>query len=470
MVNQQMTPRERQAAISLAAIFSLRMLGLFMILPVFSLYASELKGVTPLLIGIAIGAYGLTQALLQIPFGMLSDRIGRKPIIIVGLVIFAIGSVVAARADTITGVIIGRAMQGSAAIAAAVMALAADLTREEHRTKAMAMIGASIGLSFAVSLALGPVFNHLIGVPGIFWLTGVLALAGIAVVWFAVPQPVRTRRHRDAETAPEQLRTALGSGELLRLDLGIFVLHMMLTATFVVLPLVVRDHAGLAAAHHWYLYAPTLLIALVAMVPFVIIAEKRRKMKQVFLGAILVIALAELEFTVSYASLIGIVIGLFVFFTAFNVLEATLPSLIAKTAPAHMKGTAMGIYSTSQFLGAFCGGVAGGALYGSFGIASVFIFCATVATIWMLVAMTMADPRYVASLILNVGSIDEQRARELATHLAGIQGVEEAVVIAGDGVAYLKVDNGLLDREAVYKYSADDDLAAEAAQEKPQQR
>lgn len=453
-----MTPRERRAAISLAGIFSLRMLGLFMILPVFALYAADhLADATPLLIGVAIGAYGLTQAVLQIPFGMLSDRVGRKPVIVAGLVVFAIGSIVAALSDTIAGVIIGRALQGAGAIAAAVMALAADLTREEHRTKAMAMIGASIGVSFAIAMILGPVFNHWFGVPGIFWLTAALALGGIAVVQYAVPRPVRTSFHRDAQTMPAQLKTALANPELLRLDFGIFVLHMMLTATFVAFPLLLRDQGGLDAARHWMVYAPVLLIGLVAMVPFVVVAEKMRRMKQVFVAAIVVLAVAELGLAFLDHSFVAMVAGLFIFFTAFNVLEATLPSLVAKSTPGAMKGTAMGVYSSAQFLGAFCGGVAGGALYGTFGVAGVFVFCAVAAMVWAAVATTMAPPRYVASLMLNVGQVDDARARQIATELLLVRGVEEAVVLVEDGVAYLKVDNKILDREAVFRFSVDGD-------------
>jgi len=247
-----MTPTEQRAAFSLAGIYSLRMLGLFLILPVFALYAVDLEGVTPMLIGVAIGAYGLTQALLQIPFGMLSDRIGRKPVIVGGLIIFAIGSVVAALSDSIYGVIAGRALQGSGAIAAAVMALAADLTREEQRTKIMAMIGMSIGASFTLALVLGPIFNEWIGVSGIFWMTAVLALVGVYVALYLVPQPKKCQRHRDAEPVAGQFARVLSNPSLLRLDYGILTLHITITSVFLVMPLVLRDNLGIESASHWH--------------------------------------------------------------------------------------------------------------------------------------------------------------------------------------------------------------------------
>jgi len=274
MSHQDMTPVEKRAAITLASLFSLRMLGLFMILPVFSLYAENLEGATnmPVLIGLAIGIYGLTQALLQIPFGMLSDRYGRKPIITIGLLLFAFGSIVAAMADSIMGVIIGRALQGSGAIAATIMAFAADLTREEHRTKIMAVIGMSIGMSFAVALIMGPVLNSYIGIQGIFWLTAALAVRGIFVLHLGVPKPVHTGFHRDAEPVPGYVSSIIKNSQLLRLDVGIFTLHMILTATFVVMPFALRDYAGLPAADHWMIYFSVLLLSIVAMGPLVILA------------------------------------------------------------------------------------------------------------------------------------------------------------------------------------------------------
>lgn len=449
-----MTSDERRATSALASIYALRMLGLFLILPVFSTYAlGNLAGATPILIGLAIGAYGLSQAVLQIPFGMLSDRFGRKPIIIIGLLIFALGSVVAAMSDSITGVIIGRALQGAGAIAAAVMALVADLTREEQRTKAMATIGMTIGLSFAFALVAGPILNSWIGVPGIFWATAVLAIAGIGVLKLWVPQPVLSRFHRDTQAVPGKFKDILADPQLMRLNAGILALHMILIASFVVLPLALRDQAGLASDHHWQVYLPVLLLGMLAMVPLIIIAEKKRRMKEVFVGSILLLGLAELGLWMGHHSIIGIGFALFLFFAAFNTLEASLPSLISKAAPPDSKGTAMGVYSTAQFLGAFIGGSMGGWLYGAYGIASVFGFCALVAGLWAALAFGMKTPRYLRSHMLNVGVIGTEQAQHLAARLMQVPGVVEAVVIVEDGIAYLKVDSKLLDDKALGEFS-----------------
>ncbi len=447
--DESMTRAEARTAASMASIYALRMLGLFMILPVFALYAEHLEGATPALAGLAIGIYGMTQALLQIPFGLLSDRIGRKPVIIFGLLVFALGSAMAAGADTIWGVIAGRAMQGAGAIAAAVMALTADLVREEHRVKAMAIIGMSIGASFAAAMVLGPLLNSWIGVPGIFWLTAILALGGIAVILFVVPTPVVSRVRRDAEAVPAQFASVLRNPQLLRLDAGIFSLHLILTASFVVLPLALRDVAGLDAARHWEVYLSVLLLSLPVAIPFIIQAEKHRRMKPVFVGSVAVVALAELLLFEFHSQVLMIGLGLFVFYAAFNLLEALLPSLIAKMAPSDSKGTSMGFYSSAQFFGAFVGGSTGGWLHGRFGLSSVFLFCAGVAALWLVVALGMEAPRYLNTRLLRVGTLDPVAAQQLAQRITSVPGVAEAVVIAEDEVAYLKVDPDALDEAAL---------------------
>ena len=443
-----MTASEKRAVFGLAGVYGFRMLGLFLILPIFALFAEGLPGATPLLTGLAVGIYGLTQALLQIPFGLLSDRIGRKPVIFGGLLLFALGSVIAASADDVWMVILGRAVQGSGAIAAAVMALAADLTREENRTKAMATIGMTIGLSFMVAMMAGPVLGRLIGVSGIFWLTGVLALVGLALVGLVVPTPARSRVHRDAEPVPAMFRRVLGSAELLRLDLGIFSLHLILTALFLAVPLVLRD-LGLEPLQHSTLYLPVMLGSIALMVPCVILAESRGLMKPVFLAAVAALVVAQLGLVISSDRFWGFTAALVLFFTAFNLLEATLPSLISKVAPVDAKGTAMGVYSTSQFAGAFVGGLLGGWVHQQFGLIAVFQAGALVAGIWLLLALGMRKPGRYTSRLLNLGRMEKGLAGELAGRLRAVSGVVEAVVVADEGVAYLKVDREKLDAAAL---------------------
>jgi MFS family permease len=439
-----MSGSEKRAAAGLAGIFALRMLGLFLILPVFALQARDMTGATPILIGLAIGAYGFTQALLQIPFGMLSDRVGRKPVIFGGLLLFAVGSVVAALADDIGGVIAGRVLQGSGAIAAAVMALAADLTREEVRTRAMAGIGISIGMAFALALVLGPLLGYWMGLDGIFWLTAALAVGGMLILLLVVPTPERSSIHRDAEPVASQLGGVLADRELVRLDLGVLTLHMMMTSLFLVVPLSL-DSYGLGAAHHWWIYLPVLVLSMAAMVPFIIQAEGKGRMKSVFLGAILTLALALAGLYLFNFGLILLAFFLFMFFTAFNLLEASLPSLISKIAPAGAKGTAMGIFSTSQFAGAFFGGLVGGWVHQRFGADAVFLFCAVMALVWLLVAWSMRSPRRVSSQVIRIGDGREADVTSIEHRLLDIPGVEEVVVATDEGVAYLKVDKHRLD-------------------------
>ncbi len=451
----KMTPREHRAAFSIAGIYTLRMLGLFMILPVFALYAESLGEVTPVQIGLAIGIYGLTQAVLQIPFGMLSDRFGRKPIITIGLLIFAAGSAIAAMSTTIEGIIFGRAIQGAGAIAAALMALAADLTHEEHRAKAMAVIGITIGLSFVAAMVLGPLLSNWVGVPGIFWFTSILALAGIGVLYLIVPDPIHITMHRDTEPVPAQFKQVLTDTQLLRLDFGIMVLHMVLTASFVVLPLALRD-TGFAPEQHWLLYLPVMVFAFAASIPFIIIAEVKQRMKQVFLYAIAILALCQFAFIEWHSNvwILGLLIWLF--FSAFNLLEATLPSLIAKIAPVQSKGTAMGVYSSSQFIGAFIGGAGGGALYGLYGFNGVFLFCAVILLLWLSFAASMREPRYISTFLINVGDINTEQARQLETEISQVNGVAEVTVNEEDGVAYLKIDPKVTESDDLLKFSAVD--------------
>jgi MFS family permease len=444
-----MSKTEIRATLSLAAIFCLRMLGLFMIYPVFVTYARHLRGATPAAVGLALGIYGLTQALLQLPFGMLSDRFGRKLIISIGLLLFAAGSVVAAVADSIHGVILGRALQGTGAVGSVILALGADLTREDHRTKAMALIGMTIGLSFAASLVLGPVVNGWIGVSGIFWLTALLALLGLAVNWFIVPQPWRIAHHRDAEEVPWLLMRVVRDRQLLRLDFGILALHVILTASFLGLPHVLTGVLGVPTPHHWYVYLPVLALSVVIMVPFIIIGEKHHRLKQVFLGAVVALALSQLTLMLDHRSALPVFIALVVFFSAFNLMEASLPSLVSKVAPAGAKGTAMGVYSSSQFLGIFIGGSLGGWMNGLAGSHGLFAFTFLVAVIWFFVSLTMRRPGNYASRLLNVGKIGDREARWMAVRLQQVRGVVEAVVVADEGVAYLKVEPDQLDQPAM---------------------
>ncbi len=450
-VSDKMTPTEVRASAGLAGIFGLRMLGMFMILPVFAIYAHTLPGGdNQTLVGLALGAYGLTQALLQLPFGMASDRWGRKRVIYFGLLLFVIGSFVAATAGDIYMVIVGRSIQGAGAISAAVTALLADLTREEHRTKAMAMIGSTIGLAFAASMVLGPALYQVIGVPGIFALTGVLATAALGVVYLVIPDPKASHFHSDAEMAPARLSDVLHHGQLLRLNFGIFALHAAQMAMFVVIPFALRETGGMAEAQHWKIYLPVMLAAFTLMVPAIIYGEKKAKLKPVFIAAVAILLSSQLLLTMLIDNFWGIVATLLLFFIAFNILEASLPSLISKIAPARAKGTAMGVYNTSQSLGLFTGGVAGGLLSHYAGQWAVFAFGATLSALWLVLAASMKTPPAVRTRMYHIERpITAEAARVLAQRLIGLSGVVEAAVDAAEGAAYLKVEMAGCDEQGV---------------------
>ena len=445
---------ERRAAISLALIYSTRMLGLFMILPVFVLYAETLADITPFLIGVAIGIYGLTQAIFQIPFGIWSDRIGRKPVIIFGLLLFALGSLIAALAVSIEWIIVGRAIQGTGAIAAAVMALAADLTREQHRTKVMAIIGASIGLSFMLALIMGPLLQAWFGVPGIFWLTAVLALFGILIVLFLVPNVQLPKIQSELSVGRRGLAMAINNSQLLRLDFGVFTLHMVLTAVFVVVPSLLKERFGLEMADHWQVYLAVMLVSIVLLIPSIVISEKKKKTKVALLGAILLCNLSQLGLLQADLSFWSFMLAMVVFFWGFNLLEATLPSLVSKTCNPGNKGAAMGVFSSSQFLGAFAGGSASGVILQRYDASGVFLFAAIMLTLWFLVAFSMRKPDHRPSYSFSVGVMGTQQAAEVAQQLQDFEGVLDAAVIAEQGVAYLRIDKQrFIEQKCIEKFA-----------------
>ncbi|MGY3860146.1 MFS transporter [Aeromonas lacus] len=439
-----MTRGERRATWALGSVFSLRMLGMFMVLPVLTTYGMSLAGASEALIGLAIGIYGMTQALFQIPFGLLSDKVGRKPLIVGGLLMFALGSVIAALTHSIWGVILGRALQGSGAISAAVMALLSDLTREQNRTKAMAFIGVSFGITFAIAMVTGPLITHALGLSGLFWLIALLALAGIAVTLWLVPTPSDHRLNRESGMVKGGMRTVLTNPRLLKLNFGILCVHTLLMSSFVALPPLL-ERAGLPRDSQWQAYLITMLIAFVSVVPFIIYAEKRRKMKLVFQICVLVMLVAELVLWQSGLQLWGLLAGLQIFFIGFNVMEALLPSLISKESPPGYKGTAMGIYSTSQFIGVAIGGSLGGLFYSLGGAALVFGGCAVLALVWLGVSLTMQEPPYVSSLrIVLPEGVEANTALE--QKIRACDGVSDVLLAASERSVYVKVDSKRISR------------------------
>lgn len=385
-----MTRTEIRSGMSLASIFALRMLGLFLILPVFAVHAKSLPGgESATLVGLALGIYGLTQSFGQIPFGIASDKYGRKRIIIIGLLLFAIGSFIAAAATSMTWVVVGRAVQGAGAISAAITALIADTTREEHRTKAMAMVGASIGLTFAGSMVAAPLLYDLIGMVGIFALIGGLSLLAILVVAFVVPAAPMLPRVRVPFSA------VLKDRELMRLNYGVFALHAAQMSMFVVIPAALVEHGGMPVAAHWKIYLPVVLASFVLMLPPVFVGEKRGRMKEIFVAAIALLLLVQIglwlvlsQSEVQWSWLVALLLA---FFVAFNILEASQPSLVTRIAPASARGAALGVYNTLQALGLFCGGALGGWLAQHIGPSSVFVFGACLTIVWLIIASNMRN-------------------------------------------------------------------------------
>lgn len=428
---------EKRAILGVGGIFALRMIGLFMIVPVFSVYGDSYTHATPFLIGLAVGIYGLGQAIFQIPMSLAADKFPRKPIIMLGLVLFALGGIIAANATDIYQVIIGRALAGSGAVSAVLMALLADVTREEMRTKAMATMGLTIATSIMLAFAFGPLLVGSLGMSGLFWLTAGFAVLAMLLL-LVVPSPMRVLKHNlDNKSIGQQLSDVLKIGDLNRLHIGIFALHLTLTAIFVILPYQLSEVMGLSVRQQGMVYLPLLFIGFAVAIPFIIIAEKKRKMRQVFLGALALMTVALIVLAVGSKFGIGIILGLLLYFMGFNLLEATIPSWISKRAPVANKATAMGLNSSSQFFGAFVGGAMGGLLLTQPNVLAWGILAVIMAAALLLI-IPIAQPPYLSSTTVTIPkNIDIQ---DWARQMSAINGVDELVVMAKEQVAYLKLD------------------------------
>ncbi len=445
-----MNGTERRSVLALASVIAMRMLGLFLLLPVLALYAASMPGSTPLLVGLALGAYGLTQALFQLTFGICSDRFHRKGVITVGLLIFVMGSVVAALADTLTWLIIGRAIQGAGAVSSAVLALTADLTREEQRTKAMALLGMSIGAMFLLSMAAAPPLSRHIGVPGLFWFTAALGLLALLLLHGVVPTPSRYLRHRDVTPTIERMWAVLRNRPLWHLNVGIFVLHLVLTGLFVVLPADLNRLGDLPLHDHWKVYLPVLLLSVIGMVPLVILGSGTGRATSLFRLAIAVLLTGMIGLVLlqvgDHLRFIWLPIFLCIFFIGFNALEAMLPALVSRISPAADKGTALGVFSTFQFAGVFLGGLLSGWLSGQLGSVSVYVMCMVWILIWLGLALGAPSFRLSSSRVLRIGnSSDHSHVEALIDKIRSVRGVQEVTVVPGEALAYLKVDDRELD-------------------------
>lgn len=445
---QRMTTTEKKATLGLSLVFAFRMLGMFMVLPVMTIYGQNLEQATPALIGLAIGAYGYTQALLQIPLGIVSDRIGRMPIIFAGLLVFVFGSIVAACADSIWGVIIGRILQGMGAISAAVMALLSDLTREHHRTKAMAFLGMSIGASFALAMIMGPVITYYFGLHGLFWFIAMMAATGLCIMLWLVPRPNLQQTRRDCSVAKAVFLPTLKDINLFRLDFSIAAVHIVMMANFMMLPTILLNEIGLPKNQHWWVYLLAFIGSAFGMVPLIVYGEKQRQLKKVLLGCVLILLVCSLFFGLTHKLLWPMLLGIMVFFIAFNTIEAILPSMISKVAKAGAKGTAMGIFSTSQFLGAAIGASLGGILINFGGLSTVFIGTALVCVIWLMVIVNMKEPLYVTSLKLPI-EMGTLQANNVANYLMKQQGITEALLVSEESALYVKFDKQQIKAEDI---------------------
>ena len=457
-----MYAKERIAVTSLAVIMAFRMFGLFMLLPVLALYTNRIPFATPALIGIALGIYGLLQACFQIPFGMISDRIGRKPVITAGLVLLSVGSVLAIFSHSIYGIIVSRALQGTGAVGSTILAMIADLTRDEERSKAMALVGIVIGFSFSIALIIGPVINAWFHLEGIFWVTAIFATLGIILLHTVVPtspQALSSLYPRE-ESESRYFKNAILNSALLRLDFGIFSLHCILTAMFINIPIILSRVINLTGHEQVLLYSIILLLAFIITIPLIIFSEKKCQLKLIFINAIALLIVCQFLFMVFCCSIIEISAILFLFFTVFTLLEAMLPSLISKIAPIRQKGIALGIYSSAQFFGIFFGGIVGGWIFHHFQEEGVFIFCAIIALLWLVLAVTMQNPSYLSTVTLKLDEYLRQSIASLRKNLYDIPGVYETAILAQENLIYLKIDKKIITEDELRKRIRQDNLDA----------
>jgi predicted MFS family arabinose efflux permease len=424
------------------------MLGLFMVLPVLALATADYPDFTPLMLGMTLGAYGLTQAILQIPLGLLSDRIGRHPVIIGGLLMFIAGSVVAALADTMAGLVFGRALQGTGAIASTLMALVADLTVEQNRSKAMAAIGGSIGFSFMLAMMLGPVLTANFGLSGVFWATALLGVIGVFVAFFLIPKAASMRRNRESMADTRQMKGLLREPNLMRLNFGIFALHFALMAAFVAIPTMLSNELGINESNLPWVYLGLLGGGFFVMLPLMILAEKFGYQKLIFIVSVAIMALATAVLSGQRGPSLTPLM-LLIFFAGFNLLEATLPSWLSKMCPVGNRGTAMGIYSTSQFFGAFAGGLAGGWSLHEFGVDGLFVTITLILLIWAFVSVGLKSPRPLQTVVLSVGSMEQQDFLKIVSNVTG---VEDILLLKGEHLAYVQVDRLQVDMPSLQPY------------------
>jgi MFS family permease len=454
-MNHKMNGLEKRAAFSLAGLYALRMFGLFSLLPVLAIAAAGFHGASPSSIGLAMGIYGATQACLQVPFGMLSDRIGRKPVIILGLVLFAIGSLVAASSESISSLIIGRAMQGAGAISSSILALAADLSRAEQRSKMMAIIGISIGGSFVLAIILGPILVAALQLSGLFLVISTLSIAAIAMVIWVVPSTVTRSFHADTDINLRKVKAMLTDPALLRLNFGVLILHMALTGFFLLIPPLLVSELNLATENHWHLYVPTVLLGFILMSPMLRQSEPQ-KMRRTFLVAIAVMSIA-ITLTVpaihySYTMLFVIMLLLF---ASFNYLEATQPALVSRLAPPAGRGTAMGLYSQSQFFGTFLGGALVGSLHQYFGITAAMSFLALLFIPWWWLSKDLQIPENEKTEMFTISKYWLNKRQQLTEKLIHINGVIEAILPENEDIAYLRVNKNELNRDALLQLFTD---------------